>query len=144
MKLILSFLLVFSVNAWSQSIDVEGKFFGVNAEGFNIEKSAVLSLPAKGEGKVTLDKDGLKVIAEKFFTISRNGQKIFYIVFPKTDSQDKYVMRGTYLRGNSAALYYGDVYVVSKSIDLSLVEESKEHPSVVHKGGFWFEAKILR
>ena len=81
---------------------------------------AKLYLPPRGKGPLMIHLRDLKrhwskdVFAEKFFVVKKNGRSIFYIVFPAKTDDKIVVMRGTYTRDASIALYAGDIFIGPK------------------------------
>ncbi len=86
-------------------------------EGTKIEKKTVnLFVPKMGKGKVIIDVGGKEAESHSFKTVDVNGRKVFYVVFTDlkgvtgAPKDTAYLMRGTYLRGDNVALYYGDFF----------------------------------
>ena len=112
--------------------------------------AAKLHLPKRGQGDIYIHlhdhKHGRKKTAKSlnFFVENKNERKIFYIVFPYNTDDKVVVMKGTYTRDSSRALYVGDVFVAPKEEGLALsAENTAACDNFKYKGTFFFKKRIL-
>ncbi len=148
-SVIVGILLMLSTAGVAGSIEAPGEMFYKMPSGELVTRSAVLEVPSRGRGDVVLKGGSQNFVAERFFTKKRNGRSIFYVVFdnyPGRQEGEKAVYRGTYTRGSNAALYYGDVFILSEQVeeqedlDYLLSDPGADEDSARYVAGFRFRA----
>jgi hypothetical protein len=118
-QLALSLVMLASASAMAVDhpghLKAEGHAF--YKEGKKIEKKLVnLFVPKMGKGKVILEVGGKEAESHGFKTVDVNGRKVFYVVFTDlkgitgAPKDTAYLLRGTYMRGDNVAVYYGDFF----------------------------------
>jgi hypothetical protein len=109
-----------------------------------VSREVSLQVPARGQGEIVLKGGEQQVATTKFRTKKAHGRTIFAVAFdnpPGAPEGSTAVFTGTYMRGTNQAIYYGDVYLVTKTDSASdVIEDAWRGRGVTHKAGFYFEA----
>lgn len=152
MRILSLIMFMFSLSAFSSEyIDASGQVFFKKADGVIEKKPVTLLIPKRGEGQAYLKSGRILVEAEKYFSVDKNGRKIFYMIFDQFIGQknkEKAVFRGTYIRGTNKALYYGDVFLVGdlegseQDLDFELSNLDQSGRSIQYNGGFYFNRDL--
>ena len=103
--------LTLASTAKAESVAAPGKVFYVSNNGELVKRELTLTVPARGEGEVTLGNDNWSASSSRFFTAKYHGRTVFYVVFNDVGPNHKQMLlRGSYIRGTNLAAYWGDVY----------------------------------
>ncbi len=138
----------------SNSVEAPGKVFYKMPNGEIVKREVSLVVPAMGAGEVVLKYGNKSVSTSHFKTVKRLGRTNFIVAFkdaPGAPAGAVAVFTGSYLRGTNAALYYGDIYSVTRSgneeveldalldLDADTDTDSTKHS---YAGGFSFKSVI--
>ena len=133
-SLIIVLSLFFSLSAFSQNVEVEGKIFYKYPDGDLVKRDVTLSVPPRGQGEVILKGNGFEWATTDFGSYEKHGKQVFYAKFNVewNGKESDVILRGSYLRGNNMIVYYGDVYKAK--------DKSKDHKKdLTYTGGFSFK-----
>ncbi len=135
--------------AKAESVAAPGKVFYVNNNGELVKRELTLTVPARGEGEITLGNDNWSASSNRFFTAKYHGRTVFYVIFSDVGPNHKeMLLRGTYLRGTNLAAYWGDVYFghCAEGQSLEACANTQDHHQGRqhwdHVGGFAFKAPV--
>ncbi len=143
----------FAVSSFaSNSVEAPGKVFYKMPNGEIVKREVSLVVPAMGAGEVVLKYGSKSVSTSHFKTVKSLGRTNFIVAFkdaPGAPAGAVAVFTGSYLRGTNAALYYGDIYSVTRSgneaddldalLDLDADTDSTKRR---YAGGFSFKSVI--
>lgn len=141
MKILSTLFLLLSIAspalALAQQIETTGKIFYLK-EGKIVERDATLSVPSRGQGKVQLRTENVTLTAHSFTSRKANGSTIFYVLFKNIPmgggENTEMALKGTYLRGENKAVYYGDIFKRTGTF-------TDPQEGWFHGGGFSFSSK---
>ena len=106
--LLAAVLLLVSAPLLAESVTAPGKVFYKMPGGEIVKRNVSLSVPARGQGDVTLTAGDFELTADRFFTRRSAGRSIFYVVFkdiPQAPEGTTAVYKGTYTRGSNNVPY---------------------------------------
>ncbi|MFK7822637.1 MAG: hypothetical protein AB8G05_00660 [Oligoflexales bacterium] len=150
------FLFAFSSFAMEQLIEADGKIFFTNEQGDLVKHAASLSMThgEDGEkGELSLTVGNQTYTTSKYSSRKKSGRTIFYMAFSKDDdflNQHKAcVFKGTYVRANNLAVYYGDFFRsgADNSEDQEVIQKllgTSSFHKYKYLGGFAFKRPIER
>lgn len=150
MKFIILALMAFGFSnfAGADSIESPGNVIYKMPNGEIVKRAVKLRVPSRGQGDVVLIGQQ-ELVADRFFSKQVAGRTVFVVVFsdfPGSSEGQKSVFRGTYLRGSNKAIYYGNVFIVTReevlADDEKLVSFLNDENNAQYAAGFYFSSDI--
>ena len=135
-------------SAQAATVSAPGEVFYIDNQGAFVKRALTLTVPERGQGEVGLSNSNWSASTTKFFTIKQHGRTVFYVLFDNVAPYKPFLLRGTYLRGNNLAKYWGDLFHGScdqgESFEACVNAMHHRHhkSNWQHVGGFWFEAPV--
>jgi len=150
MKHILLSIALLFVTTTASALTVPGKIVYKNSKGSIVSKP--LSLSFSKETKEVVAHFGKHKIPADYQIIQvKSGRTLYYLVFNNPPGMKKgksVVTKGTVLRGNNMALYYGDFFAVSHHGQRENLYQDLERDGIKdderyrYLGGFYFKYMI--
>ena len=111
MKLVL-FISVLMISLSTFASNVPGELYYTLPNGELVNRSVTLTVPARGQGEVTLSGEKFNWSTTNFWSENINGENIFYAVFQTSfmNFKSTIAFKGTYLKGDNKIIYYGSMY----------------------------------
>ena len=135
--------LFMSFNAFSEEkLEASGKVFIINQAG-DFQKFPADITHDVDMKTFTVSVNGKTFSTDKYRIREKSGRKIVYLIFANhssdlVDHHKKVVMKGTAVKANNGATYYGDIFVQNEDQSDRSDEEVFEALQKDHHGSFQY------